>query len=175
MFQWISDGEVHLELDEIEAKLLEQLLDQMIDLLQPFDVPQDIDPLERMVGMNGPTQAPQDPALARIFPNAYEDEVAAGEFRQYTEPDLRATKISHARTARETLENWQEELMLDSSTANAWLLALNDLRLTLGTRIGIGQLRPPDEDLHNEQDPAFHLYDWLTYLQGTLVDAIAKH
>ncbi|CAB4339306.1 MAG: DUF2017 family protein [Actinobacteria bacterium] len=172
MFRAIKANQVTLELEEVEVSLLKQLLDQLMELLEPFDIPSDTDPLEQLVGMSGPTQLPQDPALARLFPNAYvDDKEAASEFRQYTEPDLRKNKVDNVKLALETLVEWNEVATLDKNQARAWLLALNDLRLTLGTRIGIGNFF----DNHNERnDPAFHLYDWLTYLQGTLVDAIAS-
>lgn len=172
MFRATEANQVTLELEEVEVALLKQLLDQLMELLEPFNIPRDSDPLEQLVGMNGPTQLPKDPALARLFPNAYvDDEEAASEFRQYTEPDLRKNKVDNVKVAHETLIEWNEVATLDKNQARAWLLALNDLRLTLGTRIGIGNFFNQD---NGRDDPAFHLYDWLTYLQGTLVDAISS-
>jgi hypothetical protein len=63
-----------------------------------------------------------------------------------------------------------------------WLLSLNDLRLVLGTRIGVGE-HDDDDDVEVDQDdnesateldrdPGFFLYDYLTYLQGTLIDVL---
>ena len=64
---------------------------------------------------------------------------------------------------------------LQDGEPEAWLGTLNDLRLTLASRIGL------DEDNHEgfyalpESDPAFalfHIYDWFTFLQETLVHAL---
>ena len=42
---------------------------------------------------SGPTSAPEDPVLARLFPTAYpDDEEAAAEFRRFTEGGLRDGK-----------------------------------------------------------------------------------
>jgi hypothetical protein len=170
MFERI-DGQVRLELEDFEVELLEQLLGQMVDLLGVPDVEKDPDPLAALVGMDGPTEKPADPALARLFPDGYvDDDEAAAEFRMFTEPELRIKKTMSARIAQATLEHWKESCDLTDEQAQSWLLALNDMRLTLGTRLGIGNVMPEDFD---PDEPGYHLYDWLTYIQGTLVEALA--
>jgi len=53
--------------------------------------------------------------------------------------------------------------------AQSWLKALNDLRLVLGTRLEISD----DNDFDFDSDePGINLYNYLTYLQGTLIDAL---
>ena len=50
------------------------------------------------------TEAPADPALARLFPDAYTDDPeASGDFRRYTEPGLRTAKREALETTLETL------------------------------------------------------------------------
>lgn len=169
MFERI-DGRIQLELEDFEVELLEQLLGQMVDLLDVPDVEKDPDPLAALVGMDGPTEKPADPALARLFPDGYtDDKEAASEFRMFTEPELRNKKTMCARIAQATLEHWHEKSELTDDQAQSWLLALNDMRLTLGTRLGIGEVM---DDNFDPDEPGFHLYDWLTYLQGTLVEAL---
>ena len=77
---------------------------------------------------------------------------------------------------RATLARSGDKLVLTDEEAQSWLGTLNDLRLTLGSRLGI------EEDNHDdflelpEDDPMFalfHIYDWLTYLQDTLVRALS--
>ena len=165
-----SEGQVLLVLEDFEAELLEQLLGQMVDLLGVPDVEKDPDPLAALVGMDGPTERPTDPALARLFPDGYiDDREAASEFRMFTEPELRNKKTMAARIAQATLEHWKEKCDLTDEQAQSWLLALNDMRLTLGTRLGVGEVMDDDFD---PDEPGFHLYDWLTYIQGTLVEAL---
>jgi hypothetical protein len=118
--------------------------------------------------MYGPSEPPRDPAVARLFPNAYsDDDQAAAEFRRFTEPALRHRKVDAARVLVDLLQQ-DGNTNLDREQAAAVLAALNDLRLILGTRLGIGQ-----EQSQHEPDPGHDLYDYLTYLQGTLVHAIA--
>jgi hypothetical protein len=67
-----------------EADLLRSLAGQLVELLRnEAAVPRDsADPLEAMLDFSGPTQEPEDPVLARLFPTAYpQDEEAASEFR----------------------------------------------------------------------------------------------
>ena len=82
-----------------EADLLRSLAGQLVELLRnEAAVPRDdADPFEAMLDFSGPTQAPEDPVLARLFPTAYpEDEEAAAEFRRFTEGTLRDGKAAAA-------------------------------------------------------------------------------
>ncbi|MEI6405038.1 MAG: DUF2017 domain-containing protein [Actinomycetes bacterium] len=171
MFKRSRSGHVYLKLDDVECGLLEQLLGQIIELIEVPDVPASTDPLARLVGLEGPTDISEDPALARLFPDGYTDDAeAASDFRRFTEPDLRTKKLMCARISQATLDDWTGRRDLSDDQARSWLLALNDLRLTLGARIGLGDDSDDDIDF---DDPAYHLYDWLTYQQGTLIEALA--
>jgi len=169
MFKRSIRGKVTLNLTFDEQKMLSDLYHQMHELLETPDVPENTDPLAVMVGLDGPTQAPSDPAVARLFPAAYlDDEAAAADFRRFTEPDLRNEKLTNLELVSELLEGETEKLELNQEQVTAWLRSLNDLRLVLGTRIGVGE----DYEEQADDDPGFHLYDYLTYLQGTLIDAL---
>ena len=64
-----------------EADLLRSLASQLVELLRNERAPRtsDDDPLEQLLDFSGPTTAPDDPVLARLFPTAYpHDEEAAG-------------------------------------------------------------------------------------------------
>ena len=114
-----------------------------------------------------------EPAVALLFPTAYsDDEEAAAEFRRFTEPALRHRKVDAAQVMVHLLQQ-DGEANLNRDQAAAVLAALNDLRLILGTRLGIGQEQDGQEQDQHEPDPGHDLYDYLTYLQGTLVHAIA--
>ena len=64
---------------------------------------------------------------------------------------------------------------LDEDQMNAWMAALNELRLVLGTRLDVSE----DEDLganldtDNELAPAYALYGYLGWLQDEVVTALA--
>jgi hypothetical protein len=175
MFSRDDTGDLVLDLEPQELELLTQLYGQLHELLADGEMEVDSDPLIQMFNMDGPTSKPQDPALARLFPNAYvEDEEAASDFRRFTEPDLRRKKLACVRDVLSQLQVFEELAWLDSHQTQNWLLSLNDLRLVLGTRIGVGEQEEDDEeqDLDPERDPGHFLYDYLTYLQGTLIELL---
>ncbi len=172
-------GRIVLRCDEGERGMLAHLLRQLVEFVTPDEDPwgPGADPLAQLVGIDPDAERSDDPALARLFPDAYaDDEEASSEFRRFTERTLRDTKLAHATTVLACLERSGDKLVLGDGEAQAWLGSLNDLRLTLGSRLGL------EEDNHElfaslpEDDPAFalfHVYDWLTYLQETLVRALS--
>ncbi len=173
----LSAGErgADLALEEVEVALLLSLAGQMIDFVGPEEGADD-DPLAAMVGIDPLAQTPEDPALRRLLPDAFvDDPEAADEFRRFTERDLRATKERHARRVHEMLEAGQGRVHVAGDDVTVWLGFLNDTRLTLGTRLEI------TEDNHDElaslpdDDPRsglFQVYDWLTFLQESLVQRL---
>ena len=124
---------------------------------------------------------PDDPAVERLFPDVYpEDPEQEAEFRRFTEPDLLAAKLEQASTVLADLVEQGGEVRLPEEKADLWLRALTDVRLALGTRLGIED----DTDIHAELDAAvgrnpssprvgqLSVYAYLTYLQESLVDAL---
>ena len=179
-------------LSGFEADLLRSLAAQLVELLRnEAAVPSETaDPLEALFTggeFSGPTTAPEDPVLARLFPSAYRDDgQAAAEFRRFTEGSLRDGKAQAAATIIDTLEEaglpaepGSEELTidveLDLATAEIWMRALTDLRLALGTRLEVEEgdedywYSLPDDDPRGQ---AHHIYEWLGYLQETLIHAV---
>jgi uncharacterized protein DUF2017 len=173
-----------------EADLLRSLASQLVELLRNEEaVPHGQDPFEAMMDFSGPTSAPEDPVLARLFPSAYtDDEEAAAEFRRFTEATLRDDKASAACAIIDGLEEAglpaqleEEGLMidveLDEPTAETWMRSFTDLRLALATRLGVEQDDEaywhslPDEDPRAQ---AHDIYEWVGYLQETLVQALAS-
>jgi hypothetical protein len=87
---------------------------------------------------------------------------------------LRDLKIANAHTSLETLARAGHKVTLSAAEAQAWLLTLTDLRLALAARLEIVDddwQRPEDDD---PQAPNFGVYDWLTYLQESLVQALIE-
>ncbi|HEX6444615.1 MAG TPA: DUF2017 domain-containing protein [Streptosporangiales bacterium] len=171
-------GRVAVRFDAAEAALLRKLFGELVELLDDGTAAGGAgdDPLASAVGTLEPREVPEDPALARLFPDAYrDDDEAASDFRRYTEGDLRAGKIDAARVVAESLGEGGR-LVLTAEQAKAWLTALNDLRLTLGTRLSVtedheqvfGSL--PDDDPRKQ---LWYIYDWLSYLQQSLVETLA--
>jgi len=159
-----------LKLDAAELGVLTQLFDQMAELLEDPDSENNSDPLAKLLNMSGSTQISEDPALARLFPDGYSgDEHASTDFRRFTEQDLRAQKMAALSVARETLAEWSGKSTVTPQQAQHWLKALNDLRLVLGTRL---EITDEDDRYRDSDEPGIQLYNYLTYLQGTLIDAL---
>ena len=173
-----------------EADLLRSLAAQLLELLRnEAAVPNDsADPFEALMDFSGPTTEPEDPVLARLFPTAYPDnEEAAAEFRRFTEGTLRDGKAEAAVTIIEGLEEaglppelTEEALMidveLDQATAETWMRSFTDLRLALATRLGVEEddqeywYALPDDDPRGQ---AHDIYEWVGYLQESLVQALS--
>ncbi|HEU5044670.1 MAG TPA: DUF2017 domain-containing protein [Nocardioidaceae bacterium] len=173
-----------------EADLLRSLASQLVELLRnevaaPVEAE---DPLEELLNFDGPTSEPDDPVLARLFPNAYPaDDEAAGEFRRFTEGGLRDGKVRAAMAVVDALEEAglpedldEESLYVDvelpTDQALAWVKSFTDIRLALATRLGVEE---GDENYWHtlpDDDPRTHvheIYEWVGYLQETLVESLA--
>ena len=170
MFKSGLGGKLTLKLDDAELGVLSQLFEQMAELFEHPESEAGADPLAKMLNMSGSTQISEDPALARLFPDGYsDDEHASADFRRFTEQDLRAQKLAALTTVRDSLIDWSGKSSITAQQAQDWLKALNDLRLVLGTRLEITDEVETDFEA---DEPGIHLYNYLTYLQGTLIDAL---
>jgi hypothetical protein len=182
-------GRIIANFTGFEADLLRSLAGQLVELLRNESAaPVERDPLEAMLDFSGPTSEPEDPVLARLFPSAYrDDDEAAGDFRRFTEGSLRDGKAAAAATIIDALEDAglppelaEDGLMidveLDEPTAETWLRSFTDIRLALATRLGVEEddeaywASLPDDDPRGQ---AHDIYDWVGYLQETLVDALS--
>ena len=127
-------------------------------------------------GAAGPTSPPEDPVLARLLPDAYRDDPeAAGEFRRYTEQGLRSGKVAAAQTVLDTLPAGGGHVRLGPEDAQAWLRALNDVRLAIGTVLGITEDYEAEMEAASWADPRsayLEVYHWLGYVQDSLVRAL---
>src|ERR1019366_9708817 len=85
------------------------------------------------------SQAPRDPALERLLPSAHrEDPELAAEFRRLTEYGLRERKAANLGTAISALQDSDgDKVTLDLPQAQATVVALTDVRLLLGERLGL--------------------------------------
>jgi Domain of unknown function (DUF2017) len=176
---------------QLEAEMLRSLVSQVVELVRD-EAPEGSrsdDPLETLLDVEGPLSRPEDPVLARLLPDAYADDAeASGEFRRFTEHGLRDQKAEHGRqvvtdledaglTAEVDSEGEPVELDLDTARAEVWLRCLNDVRLALATRLGVEE---GDEDYWEalpDDDPRAYMhdvYDWLGYVQETLVHAVSE-
>lgn len=165
-----SNGTGVLKLEAMERALLVDLLEQVVSLLDVEHPHHSDDPLVALLGPEGPTEISDDPALARLFPQAYtDDDEASSEFRRFTEPTMRSLKVEHALMAADSIrDDSQTKFPLTQEQVLAWLAALNDLRLILGTRLEITDEGPDYED----DNPSMMLYSWLTSLQSRVISFV---
>jgi hypothetical protein len=173
----LGGDDVLLVLPEHERALLMDLTRQVVQMLEHSDA--------------------ADPAMVRLLPSAYpDDDEAAAEFRRFTADDLTGRKIAHAQAVLATLEApaaegttgdepiprrrgsgskgpRPDERRLDTAAQQAWLRSLTDLRLTLGTRLGItDEGLPSGAESHLQ---AMHaVFDWLGYLQESLLQTLTR-
>jgi len=108
---------------------------------------------------------PKDPVFRRLFPPAYvSDETAEQEYRRLVGPELDQSRS----LALGTLANTADATELSEEQLDAWVRALNDIRLWLGTLLDVSEDRVDDEP----DDPPHLLYHLLTEIQGLAVEAL---
>jgi hypothetical protein len=153
----LMDAAVLLELDDVERTLLETVLSDMDEALQ--------------------TLQEGDPVRQRLLPDGYRGEDggpgAAADFREMTESALIEGKTAAIGLCAAELATVDETigLTLDPEALGRWLRVLTDVRLALGTRIGVGARRLSLLDqlrLSASEHAAWGAYGWLTDLQESL-------
>lgn len=171
------DGTIIARFDVAELALIAELSTQLTELLA--------------------NRSDDDPAVQRLLPDAYPDDAeASAEFRRFTADGLVERKLANASTVLGSIgsatagagptipgpaitglegagpegvvANGMATLRLDPPAVQAWLRSIGDVRLTLATRLGIEQ----DGDEGSPGEPLSDLYDWLGYVQGSLIDAL---
>ncbi|WP_326590303.1 DUF2017 domain-containing protein [Streptomyces sp. NBC_01294] len=195
-FEPLEGGGAAIALDEIEISILRSLAVQLLELIGPGagEPAEDADPLAALFA-EGPSEPPSDPALARLFPDAYggpdgpgekedpeELRARSAEFRRFTETDLRTRKREDALAVVRSLDGLTPAgdgaavLELTGELPLRWLGALNDLRLTIAARLDITEddesavlFRLPDDD---PRKPMVMAYLWLGGLQETLIETL---
>jgi len=144
-------GDFELRLTPDERTILRGLPDQLRHLIENED----------------PTS---DPAMARLYPPAYEDDPIRNlEFERMAADDLTSQRLSSINA----MEGSIDADLLGEEQLLSWLSVLNDLRLVLGTRLEITE--ETTEDDFAAGDPrasTFALYGYLTWLVDAIVRAL---
>jgi Domain of unknown function (DUF2017) len=179
-------------LDGDEREVVVRLLEQTYEFLAPAPREPTGDPFEDLVARLGlprlkdsagdASLTPLDPAMERLLPSAHrEDPGLAAEFRRLTEHGLRERKAANLATAISALLDADgDKVRLDQEQAQAMVVALTDVRLLLGERLGLRTDEDADAlqnrlEVASEDDPQLHLvavYDFLTWLQESLIQAL---
>lgn len=168
-------GQLVAQLAQPEAALLRGTVGQIREMLDERAGSGERDELAELTGMTtGPSSPPEDRVLARLLPDFHrEDEDLSGGMRSLHEPELIAAKDGVAAVVLETCPPDGGTVRLSDEQARAWLSALNDVRLALGTTLEITEDMPdelPADDPRAEQLPVYH---WMTWVQESLVRALS--
>jgi hypothetical protein len=171
-----------ITVDPMMSALLTQVIGELFEVIGPLPEPTEGAAWARDLGLAGVGDAPaasspQDPVTARLFPDAYrDDDEAAQDFRRFTEEELRATKAAHAKRLLSSLPKEGGTLTLDEDDSAAWLGALNDARLALGTSLEITEDTSYELAVLEADEPRavrLQVYLWLGELQESLLFALA--
>lgn len=111
------------------------------------------------------------PSLRRLFPVAYPDDPgASAEFDEMVRADL----LEGKRKSLQVMQATVDARRLDCEQLGAWLGALNDLRLFLGTTL---EVEEDTFDVALDQSDArgrgLAVYSYLSWLQEQAVEALA--
>lgn len=172
-------------LDPPEASVLRGLVGQVDDMLSGRADASPADELSTLTGIRtGPSTPPEDPVLARLLPEFHRPDAddssgpdgaaLAAALRSVREPELIEAKRDAIATMLASLPGGGGRVELTAPQAEAWLTAVNDVRLALGTALEVSEDMPdqlPPDDPRADHLPVYH---WLTWLQDSLVTALAR-
>ncbi|GAB2637060.1 DUF2017 domain-containing protein [Gordonia jinhuaensis] len=172
-------------LDTHESELIDSLVRSMIELMNERSDSAPRDELADITGIvTGHSSPPADATLGRLLPDFHRpdqdatmmgDDISAdlnGALRSMYEPGIIAAKVGAGQTVLDTLPPGGGPVTLSEQQAQAWLTAINDVRLALGAMLGIDENTP--EEFPPDHPNAAHLdvYHWLTVVQELLVVAL---
>ncbi len=161
--------------------MLKNLVGSMIGMLDERESSSPADELEQITGMKtGSSERPDNATLQRLLPDFSKPDDAAPEateslnaaLRSLREPEIIEAKRVAAQQLLDTVPDDGGRFELTEDAANAWIAAVNDIRLALGTMLDIhpnGPDRLPDD---HPLAPHLDVYQWLTFLQEYLVLAL---
>ncbi|OHU89020.1 DUF2017 domain-containing protein [Mycobacterium talmoniae] len=171
-------------LDPHEAALLTSLVGSLVGMLDERESSSPPDELEQITGMKtGNTEPPEDATLRRLLPDFYKpaNDHPAGSgaadslnaaLRSIHEPEIIAAKRETAHRLLATVPADGGRFELTEDDAHAWIAAVNDVRLALGTMLDIGPNGPERLPADHPLAAHFDVYQWLTVLQEYLVLAL---
>lgn len=164
-----------------EAALLRNLAAAMIGLLDERESASPADELEEITGIKtGNADPPRDPTLRRLLPDFYREDdddtlppsvtdSLNAALRSLHEPEIIDAKRVAAQRVLDTVPESGGRFELTEEDANAWVAAVNDVRLTLGVMLDVGPDGPERLPADHPLSVHFDVYQWLTVLQEYLV------
>ena len=143
-------GDFELRLPDAERRLLGALVPQLRAALSEGEVA-------------------SDPTLRRLFPTAYPDYPELDrEYHGLVHDDL----LARRRAALDTVEATVDATRVDEEALLAWMAAVNDLRLVLGTRLDVSEESDLDPDPEDPDAGPLAVYAYLGFLLESIVVAL---
>jgi len=152
-------------LDGNERSVLGMIIGELIELLSPLrphageEIFADPPPFWR-----------EDPALGRLFPDAYrDDEAASNEFSRYTMADQTIAKIDAANLVLTDISDADDGwVTVPGDHIESWLITLTNLRLVLAERLGVTNIFDADGMDH----PMAQVYTWCGWILESMLDQL---
>ena len=150
-FRVKRNGNVEIKIAEDERLLLVNLIGQLRELV-----------------LSTAPEGEVDPSLRRLYPAAYADNAQQEmEYQRSMRDQLLERRLSNLDAVETTLSDRE----LGQETLNCWIMAINDLRLVLGTHLDVSEEDEPN--FLDDDDPQQHqsaIYHYLSHLLGELVE-----
>ena len=176
-------GGLQMVLQREEAAMLDQLVTQLLELMQGHSsTALDPDPLFASLEIGGSEKKPEDPALARLFPDAYAGESEANAFRGVTEQGILNRKVQDAIAVISAIglggdpfaeDEGEDDVEVEIAFEDLamWARTLTALRLAIAARIGLE--REEDHarlEADEETQGTVLVFDWL----AAILDAVMR-
>jgi Domain of unknown function (DUF2017) len=148
----LGGSRLRVQLDHDETALMAKLIDEMRSVL-------------------GSTTT--DEVRSRLFPDAYDDRKEADAYKEMVGGELEKLKLEALSTVENGLGDGETDVALEADEVDAWLRAVTDLRLAIGTRLGVTH-----ETMENELDPrapdaaGLAVLHWLGWMQESLLSEL---
>lgn len=142
-------------LDRDESELFRRLVAEMRTLLTDD---------------GGPTEL----IRGRLFPNAYEAPEDEQAYRELVGDDLQRAKLEAADTVAESITSGGPiDVAIPESQIDAWLTLLTDMRLAIGTRLGVDEDTMASEvEIDDPNAPALTVMHWLAWMQEMILEEL---
>ncbi len=146
-----KNGTYSVKISDDERQLLRELPGELVGLIESGE---------------------DDRSTFRLFPRAYDNDLGRQvEYDRLMRDDLQNRHVE----ALHVLQQTADAKDLSQEEADAWIRAINQLRLVLGTRLDINE-NTTEEDFPAEGPTAsaYALYAYLTDLQVCTVEAMSE-
>lgn len=152
-FKKINKG-MRVDLEGDEAEILRRLIAEMQLLLK--------------------AELKDDPVNQRLFPQAYLDPSDNDAYNELTGDELRNTKKQAVQKVSDRLgSRGGFKGTIPDEEVDAWLTLLTDLRLAIGTRLGVTEEDMAEDVAADSPDAqAYAVMHWLGWLQESLLTAL---